>query len=216
MKIISKEKDYYDYVAHQFGGGDPKLILNRTKFEIPKELQLDTNIIKWDINLRFTPYSDAIEYAWLVLLGKLYLVYYCNKNQDWKLAVNNEQILNIVLKKQLFFYTITMADIYENKSDSAIDLCKDLNKPYFIIKPIYGNLRKFYRTNSILYMFPKWQNLGNIGFTKLISPEQMYQNISLFVGQYLYSPEVIDIVDNDIKIENHGFNLKTSFRPNIK
>ena len=29
MKIISQFKDYYDFIAHSYGGGDPNLVLNR-------------------------------------------------------------------------------------------------------------------------------------------------------------------------------------------
>src|SRR5579859_3637473 len=36
MKIISGWKDYYDHVAHQFGGGDPKVRYERD-FVIPDE-----------------------------------------------------------------------------------------------------------------------------------------------------------------------------------
>jgi len=34
MKIISKYKDYYDYVAHQYGGGDEKIVYVRNGIDI--------------------------------------------------------------------------------------------------------------------------------------------------------------------------------------
>ena len=33
MKIISPFKDYYDWVAGKYGGGDPRLVYKRTKIE---------------------------------------------------------------------------------------------------------------------------------------------------------------------------------------
>ena len=45
MRIISKTKDYYDWVAGKYGGGDPRVIYGRRS-----NVERDGNVIKKEFN----------------------------------------------------------------------------------------------------------------------------------------------------------------------
>lgn len=57
-------------------------------------------------------------------------------------------------------------------------------------------------------------NLGQLGFASITSPEQMYQNIAMYMGRLKDNPDSsppASISDKD-RIVQKGFDLKTSFR----
>jgi hypothetical protein len=58
MKIISGWKDYYDHVAHQYGGGDPKVIYNRD-YIVPDERSSDGMAFEQQKEL-YRQYAPAI------------------------------------------------------------------------------------------------------------------------------------------------------------
>jgi len=56
--------------------------------------------------------------------------------------------------------------------------------------------------------------LGEIEFAKAVDPYTAFQEISMWIGGVIprNGPEVVEITDNRIKIEKHGFHHPTSFR----
>ena len=70
MKIISKFKDYYDYLLGKYGS-DPKCVFDRTKkIETAINHQLDFNCTSCDQNL-YDP-DHIFNYRLLVICGKYY------------------------------------------------------------------------------------------------------------------------------------------------
>lgn len=57
-------------------------------------------------------------------------------------------------------------------------------------------------------------SLGEIGFAKAIGPYEAFQEISMWVGGVLPNdgPKTVQIVDDVIKLQKHGFDHPTSFR----
>lgn len=56
--------------------------------------------------------------------------------------------------------------------------------------------------------------LKNIEFFRAIDPVTIFQEISMWIGGVIgsHAPKPVEITDNRIKIEKHGFDNKTSFR----
>lgn len=78
MKIISGFKDYYDYVAFMYGGGDPNLVYLRTKVANSKEPGNDT--LQYDFSGHIPQFPKFRErdapwaFKWCVLNGRFYLL----------------------------------------------------------------------------------------------------------------------------------------------
>lgn len=85
MKIISRFKDYYDYIAHQYGGGDPKVIYKRD-FVVPDEdryglihestLRLETVMPSQPKNFKSVRDGKSIyhEFECLVVMNRLFWI----------------------------------------------------------------------------------------------------------------------------------------------
>jgi hypothetical protein len=89
MKIISGWKDYYDHVAHQFGGGDPKVIYHRDYVVEDKILSdgspiedtlrvrhYSTPSIPHTLTLRHSghPYTQRHEFRALVIMNRVFIL----------------------------------------------------------------------------------------------------------------------------------------------
>jgi hypothetical protein len=57
-------------------------------------------------------------------------------------------------------------------------------------------------------------SLGEIGFAKAVGPYEAFQEISMWVGGVLPAdgPRTVQIVDDVVKLQKHGFDHPTSFR----
>jgi len=58
------------------------------------------------------------------------------------------------------------------------------------------------------------KSLGEIGFAKAVGPYEAFQEISMWVGGVLPAdgPRTVQIVDDVVKLQKHGFDHPTSFR----
>jgi hypothetical protein len=65
---------------------------------------------------------------------------------------------------------------------------------------------------------PRWDvngsTLGEMEFAKAVDPYSAFQEISMWIGGVLPSDgnKIVEITDNKVKIEKHGFHHPTSFR----
>lgn len=223
MKIISKFKDYYDWVAQRYGGGDPlntwlrQDFLNPDKtpgvsvFDTPKttyhgvlnhgwRARPPTSIANWGWNLTFC-----------ILNGKPYpLVNYWETD---RLGNINRQPKRLLREGDAFlnFYRQTRGHhikkeeqiqcwLNPKESQLLLKVSLELQQPAFIIRDrelVEGKLPR----------------LGELGFAALFSAEQMYQNLSHFVSNYLKPHQPLPVtISNQDRILKHGFDPKKSFR----
>jgi hypothetical protein len=100
--------------------------------------------------------------------------------------------------------------------DALIPIHNIINQPIFVVE-FYGrqdlDFGDFtYDGGVIRYYAPV---LSELGFPSIYPAEQLYQDISYFIGNEMKpSPDIKPPVEisNDNKIEGHGFDLKQSFR----
>lgn len=186
MKIISKFKDYYDYITHVYGI-DELIIYNRVPFN--KDLLFRSgynmpSISYWRTYKSLSDYS----FRWLCIMGEYYLQSkLSNSNDDFKIIEN-------------------FVRISQNNHDDLIKLHKELNSPVFAIVNV---------TWGTFHIDKNIPILSDSGIASIISPEQMYQQLSAFINSVLRDnvdtkPPVQ--IDDKYKLTQAGFDAKISFR----
>jgi hypothetical protein len=221
MKIISNFKDYYDFVAHTYGGGDPLNVWVRKD-----NLSPIFGIKVKDTGLCNKSWEKKGESCWqmgfCVLNGKAYpRVRKGIRDENWirneinpytyepwKILKANHPFIDFYLKHNNIRYSSLRAEeqieSWLNPKESAqlIEVSRQVKQPTFVML----------NRDSVDGELPR---LGKLGFAALFSSEQAYQNLSQFVGSYLReSPDINPpvTVSNQDRILQHGFDLKKSFR----
>jgi hypothetical protein len=250
MKIISQWRDYYDHVAHMYGGGDPKVIYNRD-YVVPDrasdgdryEDTLEVTGTVWTpdipsskeiINASIEPLQKH-EFSALIVMDRLFIlerqsdmgelgILYTRK--DWHITARpmldlpyggfyplvraGEELAGSTSPfekrrmRQLLDDPKNDRFLFKqgSKYNGAHDLCKFAKAPVFVI---HGN-----RMPRISGRTPK---LSALGLTAYIDPEQLYQELAMFVGNVLNPVEQPPSNMKDIeKVASHGFDKKISFR----
>lgn len=223
MIIKSKFKDYYDFIANQFGGGDPKVVYLRSP--LTKEQQI--------INLKVTdPKSHSI-------LAKLFRQSFLGQPFSFKIiSVFGHFILissdspNIfsksnfhifsenkdpILYKQLcgrngFYYSKYKEEDFVNKEYVFL---KDLS--ILLKHPVFTISRATYLGKE-MWEFILEENipiLKDFGIPSLINANQAYQEISHYISNVInINPDILvtSKLSDSEKVLQHGFDLKKSFR----
>lgn len=217
MKIISPFKDYYDWIAGKYGGGDPRLIYKRTKIQG----QDTKNRAIYDIvsgrsyglsslnDNRYRLGKSTYSFNILIFCGRQYLVVKIDgatnilseeKHPDlWQMLNKTSKGITSLLLKP------TSIDFYLGKQTQfAENLCKQYDQPVLLIINGLGAV-----------VDDRIPVLQDVGFASIMSAEQCYQEISHFLGNVLReSPDTKPPVeiDDKYKIIGAGFDTKTSFR----
>lgn len=214
MKIISQFKDYYDYVAHQYGGGDPKIVYHRKRFTEPDNFGSYPDLVFDKLKTvpdRFPNYQSDYIYRWLAICGKIYLIFrkaFDFKNREFRLVSENADpdLWKYLIKKSNYsFLTQKRTDWLGFESQRALELSKQLRAPIFT----------FNSSNSISYIQSEIPILAKYGFASFLSPEQLYQDIAYFMGNTINeSPDLMpsSVMSDKERILQHGFDLQQSFR----
>jgi hypothetical protein len=251
MKIISGWRDYYDHVAHIYGGGDPKVIYNRD-YVIPDEIhpggmQCEASLTVKRHESFAIPHKMEIvhagihevqmhEFRALVVMGRVFFLErhgdetelgeLVNVRKDWHISTRpilNEQYGGpYALMKEGEAFT-SSARIYEkrrmqellcdpttyrrkykqgSKSDIARKLCEFAGAPVFLLSG-----------NDMPTIYGRTPRLSALGLPAYIDPQQLYQELAMFVGNVLKPVEQPPSTMKDIeKVTSHGFDKKASFR----
>lgn len=204
MKIISRKKDYYDYVGKIYGE-DVKLVYERDKIPEGKYL-LKTS----DYDTFKAP--RLINHLYVQRLYVLGYVYYI----VWKYDYDFKACLLTENDFELFDTQFWRNSVHEYKLDgqpactALVELSKKLKAPIFLFDVGY-----FDKEGALIgikgadYQFNL--NLGSYGFANIKSAEAMYQELSCFFGSLISSEPPINVSDKD-RLVAHGFDLKKSFR----
>ena len=222
MKIIQRHgiKDYYDYMAFQYGGGDPLIVYDRGYFN--KDLN-EYDHIYWRQGFVIYPNNKELYDlpSYISLYSKLsnryiYIRYISIAGRLFPITENNTVISEV-----------TTPEIWNNKDfddyrsmlfsepDYLVELSRILKQPTFLISYIGRDNKQGIVVES------KYPVLKNMGFPSIYKPEQIYQDLSLFISTKMKAtpdslPEPMIPLTNNDKILNHGFDVKRSFRPNMR
>lgn len=212
MRIISKVKDYYDFVGKIYGEDDT-IIYNRLdlsdqeykKVEIEAPFSKNSQVFSVPYNY----YLSSIHQ--LIICGHVFTVYkeLSYDENSYKL-VDDEKLASIIDDAKRYNpYCNTLDHYYKGEYvKQAADICKAAGQPVVIF---CGNDRDV----KTVYLSRRIPNLGELGISAFYKPEELFQKIQQFIANVIRTnPDIAVPVaqDNNNKIVSHGFDLKTSFR----
>jgi len=218
MRIISKIKDFYDYISYEFSDKDDDIVFDRrnsiiiTKNDIASFLGLNRYEKK-------TYYSDISNYlifqvGCLFFLIEVYDVEY------------KDVIVCGIKEKEFSNYKMKVLSKWRNYNSKDVMNFYKLHR-YFYYKT--DNQFIDYAKNEILSEDDKMKSAGytNIkdkvfilnetGLASIIDPKEIYLALDEYFSSLITDKEKRESVGitNNEKIVNHGFDKKISFR-NVK
>ena len=244
MKIISKFKDFYDYKVTKYGV-DEKLVYNRKTYceyfqGFFRDINIDYRILEDDFNKNLkenTKVTDEKNIHKILFIGeKLIHLFFTENgvythldiknNEDLRKYTDFEYRKKITFKdgKEFNIYTRFKDDweyllSYDRKKLINLNINKDnviLNEPILLIEYIgecNNEKAKRYYSPS-LYKFIYNPNLSQMGV--YIDTDFIWQSLVEFLSDKRSEKEIIPEVSNENKILSKGFDLKSSFRPDMK
>jgi len=233
MVIKSPFKDYYDFVANQYGGGDPRIVYERNRLSPPgifdgsayettrkieiADCSLPSPLDFYDSYFR---YKSGLSALFLVIAGKPYLIARPATSIEPE-SPNTYRLQSLEppdlpkTKVWRWRYLSRNWPAFGEEFPCLIELSRLIQAPVFAI----SDVQKIWRSSKIMVTIcGQCPNLGVIGVPALISPFQMYQDLAYFVGNTMKPvPDTAPPVEvsNRQKILKAGFDLKQSFRHRI-
>lgn len=198
MKIISKYKDYYDYLSGIYGE-DPKLVLDRRGSKYSGfflSLTEDKKYILLIGGFKIECYYRG---------GKMYYGEALRELADedsQRHRPNNVFICSLGHRENVWVSTVIEPD--------STNLNIKKNIPILLCAMPNGWRSRDY---EIVSEYPKLEDLQLGSF---VEPFKVYQMISEWLAKRVDETELSTTTTNEQKIENKGFDKKTSFRPNMK
>ena len=244
MKIISKFKDFYDYKVVKYGV-DEKLVYTRKTYceyfqGFFRDINIDYRISEDDFNKNLkenTKVTDEKNIHKILFIGeKLIHLFFTENGVYTHLDIKNNEDLrkytDFEYRKEITFKDGEKFSIhsrfrsdwdyllsYNRKKLINLNINKDdiiLNEPILLIEYIgecNNEKTKRYYSPS-LYKFIYNPNLSQMGV--YIDEDFVWQSLVEFLSNKRSEKEITPEVSNENKILSKGFDLKTSFRPNMK
>ena len=239
MKIISKFKDFYDYKAGKYGV-DEKLVYTRKTYceyfqGFFRDINIDYRISEDDFNKNLkenTKVTDEKNIHKILFIGEKLIHLFFTENGvytyfDIKNEENLRKLTNFEYKKEITFkdgekfniYSRFRSDwdyllSYNRKKLITSDIDKDdiiLNEPMLLIELIGTS-----KSSKYLYIYKFTYNPNLSQMEVYIDADFVWQSLVEFLSNKRSEKEISPEVSNENKILSKGFDLKTSFRPNMK
>lgn len=228
MKIKSPFKDYYDYVQHLYGGGDPKITYDRRRIGEFKDLGSlrsaeEVEVEVDDIPPLISPFAmrrDMGIVYWLIVAARPFPVINVTRTPNaWGFSTYPEKLEVVDADKHSrFVYPrgrtnflgegIHVTKIGE-EDPRLIPLSRAVGHPVFIIRDHkHGSPCKVTVDGNCPI-------LNDMGLASVYPAEQIYQDLSYFIGNRMHpSPDMMPPTKSTDKekIQQHGFDVKQSFR----
>lgn len=221
MKIKSRFKDYYDHVAHQYGGGDPKVVYNR---EPLLDVKLTLDIESKDNQVfsaltHFSHFVPFVDYKLVCAAGKVFLTLshapFAQPQSPFELfrEDNFHELHQHWFGRRRYYRAsgLTLADFVNSEMPCLVDISKKVNAPVFSINRVFslghGKWRLFLDKNIPI--------MEDYGIASVVKPEQMYQDVGYFLANTMRdSPDMMPptVSTDKEKVLQHGFDVKQSFR----
>ena len=239
MKIITKFKDFYDYKVAKYGM-DEKLVYTRKTYceyflnfysHLRKEYRFSEE--EFNKNLKKNvEYSEIAKCHKILVIGEKVIHLFFTENGVYThLDIKNEEDLrklnDFQYKKEITFKDGKKFNIFSKfgsdwdnllsfnrKKLITYDIDKDdiiLNEPMLLIELIAKS-----KSSRYLYIYKFTYNpvLSKLGV--YIDEDFIWQSLVEFLSNKRSEKEISPEVSNENKILSKGFDLKTSFRPNMK
>lgn len=235
MKIKSPFRDYYDFVAHQYGGGDPAVVYVRDRIgpivveeskyyhgklttepslDMPKELEQRFNFVWRHLESEVTEdgVKRPVEHKMVIVMGCLFIAR--------RVGVYEKSVTGYST-----FSNFDNAPWVMSPRGEEIGRRKRYAMPPVIVlgeeDPDCVKLSQhighpvFVLDSAGRSVSPRCPNLGELGMGSVIDPYTLYQELSMFVGGRMQAnPDMMPAVPQSdlMKVDSHGFDRKQSFR----
>lgn len=237
MKIQSRVKDYYDYVAHIYGGGDPKNTYVRD-YIIPDQVSDASDKFEETETLREPEFEMWVpsdyerhdnrqqQFFGIAVAGKVYVVTRAHKDPIWnygnKAYEGGEtepwQIArwgDTRRPRKFHRYSQLDKEREQQHDDSDFVQCGvKVANAVSVSKKLNAPIFKF-DCDRGTRVYGRYPLLSEYGIPAVLPPEQAYQEISMFRMSVInQSPDSMPRADmtNVQKVESHGFDKRISFR----
>ena len=239
MKIISKFKDFYDYKVAKYGV-DEKLVYTRKTYceyfqGFFRDINIDYRISEDNFNKNLkenTKVTDEKNTHKILFIGeKLIHLFFTENGVYTHLDIKNNEDLrkytDFEYKKEITFKDGKKFNIYSRFKEDwehllsynrkkliNLDIDKNdiiLSEPIILIELIgISNHNRYLYT----YKFTYNPYLSKLGI--YLDEDFIWQSLVEFLSNKRSEKEIFPEVSNENKILSKGFDLKTSFRPNMK
>lgn len=233
MVIKSPWKDYYDFISHQYGGGDPKVVYVRNRISPLRRTWITGSILESNVEVemdgRFPLYAlrDLVEWkdrdtktvSYLIVSGKAYLMQKIGDtfNDD----VNTFQVQSLDALEE---FNKPHSRRWSVKHDYGelgkeypffVELSRKIKAPVFVIRRV----ERIHKSDKLkVTIAGQCPILQKIEMPALIPAAQIYQELAYFMGNTIKEhPDTEPPVEvsNTSKILNAGFDLRQSFRHRV-
>lgn len=196
MKIISPFVDYYDYLSTCFGKPDPKRTLVRPKYLSDKTKFIhkvyDKNLFlpnSYQVYSTFNQYKkDFLNFKWLVVLGKKYLIYY-HSNTYWDSYREYPRSSQFSIIQATEFYKIFSRkfnvfpepyEVFQGKFEpDFLKITQEIKQPIFFIDSFNSSTKEYEVSDEVPF-------LAKLKFNQYMDAENIYQEIDYWIGNVLY------------------------------
>ncbi len=200
MIILSKYKDYYDYLVGIYGRDENK-VFDRREMITANEF----DFIPFDRKNPHRCYSTNPNVVAIAILGKIYVVEQIEKGLweqhlfDTYFSFGTELISEIPQEKRVYYEEFIKTN--ENKKN---------RKPIMFYNiPKYRSRWEEEEKDEIITAVPL---LSSFGFTKFLPEEEIYHELDLFLGWLKDNPPIEDKRTDLEKLQSRGFDKRISFR----
>ena len=225
MKIISPYKDYYDYLAHQYGIDESITYVRKqinfehlNIFSNDKFAQVVTiETVRVDLprlpDSIFSNSTKTITFGWLFCAGYLYLLVGDSGGMAYDVFTPQKypQLVSHITVRDMLSHC-SISDYVGIECKQLIPLAKLLRQPVFVIARRTGSRFDKIARYGISSYVPV---LSHLGMAPIVPPQEIYRRIYHFILDELHeSPDTKPPIEvsNNTKIEQHGFDLDASFR----
>lgn len=209
MRIISKIKDYYDYVSFIYGE-DKKFVYVRNMVQL-----WNLPMYNKTCPIAYYPVINEIRHAryeanvlyFVAVCGKLFPI----KLNSFGLTYTAELVTEISTKFNQRKHKLNIGEF----SQKMFDIQVEMKSPITIVEYNLYQTNSYNQHNMIVY--PSSIVLGAVkNFVAIYSPEQIWQDIYYFIANQMHTPNA-DIdppvsLPDKYKIIEHGFDPVISFR----
>ena len=245
MKIISRFKDFYDYKVTKYGVDEKLVYTRKTYCEYYKEFVIDVytgsdnRISEENFNKNLKEnfeYFKGNNYHKILVLGEKLIHLFFTENGIYtnfaakKLEVS-KGTYQYYYSKEITFNDGKNFEIYTDfgyawdklfsydrkKLFSHMNIDKSdviFYESMFLIEYFGESYDKNLKYHSSVYKFTYNPNLSQMGV--YIDADFVWQSLVEFLSNKRSEKEITPEVSNENKILSKGFDLKTSFRPNMK
>jgi hypothetical protein len=218
-RLISKERDYYDYAFHAYGF-DPKKVFTRKEEQFILDTSSDTFFLVGNYASNNKSMFTEKDVSYFVgVCGEWYRAVPTIKEDAWLYCgFNNDKVLFNDVFDEYERQSVHSNPRYlkrslaRRKAKSVKQYDKKINITDHSLFKRYDAAVLLVEVRRINTYITKYPVLKDINFSTIMNATEIHQEIEMYLESTLAKYEEIGCIPNENKILSAGFDLKQSFR----